>query len=335
MAGQPNPRWLALGPSGRAPDGGLAALAYEEGGVAPAPRAGEVLVKLVASGVGYTDLSVIRGTYFRSFGWPRVPGYDWIGDVVGVGAGVASLAVGDRVCGLTSVGGFQRYVRVRADDAGVLPVPAGLDPAEAVACVLNYTTAHLLLHHAGASRLKPGCSVLVHGAAGGAGSALVQLARLAGAATVVGTCSAAKRDAVLALGATHAVDYRAEDFVERTRAATGGAGADLVFDAIGGAHLARSYAALAPAGLLVAYGFTGAEAANGSAAWAAVATFGRVFFTMQLARLWSRKSATFMGIVLVKEQQPAALRRRARRALRCSRRERSRRSSTRAWASAT
>lgn len=310
MAGEPNPRWVAQGPNVQAPDGGISALHFEQDSKAAAPKSGEVLVRLVASGVGYTDLLIVRGTYFRSstFGWPIVPGYDWVGDIIAVGEGVDKAQIGKRVCGLTSIGGFQRYICVRADDQGLFSVPDGLDPAEAVSCVLNYTTAYLMLHHSAASRLKPGCSVLVHSAAGGAGSALVQLARLAGATTVIGTCSASKRDAVMALGATHAVDYKSEDFVEVTKAATNGKGVDIVLDGIGGAHLDRSYESLAPDGFLVAYGMTGAEASGGNATWALVSTLGRVFFTFQLRRLWSRRSATFMGIVVMKEQQPAAFR---------------------------
>jgi NADPH:quinone reductase-like Zn-dependent oxidoreductase len=149
------------------------------------------------------------------------------------------------------VGGYAEHVCVPA--ARLVLVPDGVDTVEALALGLNYVTAYQLLERI--VPLAPGARVLVHGAAGGVGTALLDLARRRGL-VVYGTASAGKHELVRSYGATP-IDYRSEDFVARVRELTGGAGVDAVFDPIGGAHLRRSNETLRPGGTLVSFGASG------------------------------------------------------------------------------
>ena len=216
----------------------------------PEPGAGEVRVQVLAAGVSAFDLIYRRWGHLP--GSPRVPftlGEDVVGVVDKLGTGVSSLDRGQRVAGGTGFlvvgGGYAEYICL--PDSQLVPVPAGLDPAEAVCLVVNYLTAHQHLHQI--ARVRSGESVLVHGAAGGVGTALLQLGKLAGL-ELYGTASRHNHELVSALGAIP-IDYRTEDFVERIRSLTGD-GVDVVLDTVGGArHLWRSYRALGRGGRLV------------------------------------------------------------------------------------
>jgi NADPH:quinone reductase-like Zn-dependent oxidoreductase len=212
----------------------------------PRPGPGEVVVRMQAAGVAYADVMMREGLY-PGVGLPVTPGYDVVGTVEAVGEGVADLAPGQAVAALTVFGSYARHVRVPA--AHAVPIPDGLDPAEAVSLVLNYLTAFQMLHRS--AHVSPGDSILVHGAAGGVGTAMLQLARLANV-RAFGTASAGKHDLVRALGGIP-IDYRTDDFVARVRAEAKG-GVEAAFDPIGGANWARSHAALAPTGTLVVFG---------------------------------------------------------------------------------
>jgi NADPH:quinone reductase-like Zn-dependent oxidoreductase len=213
----------------------------------PVPGPGQVLIRAAASGVAYADVMMREGLYPGAPPFPLTPGYDVVGTVAALGSGVTGLSVGDSVAALTVHGCYARNVLAQADDA--VPVPDGLDPAEAVSLVLNYLTAWQMLHRC--AHVAAGDAVLVHGAAGGVGTALLQLGQLAGL-TCYGTASAGKHKLVAELGGIP-IDYRTEDFVARVK--RDGDGVLAVFDPIGGAHWKRSYAALAPTGTLVCYGF--------------------------------------------------------------------------------
>jgi NADPH2:quinone reductase len=167
-----------------------------------------------------------------------------------LGDGVIGLAPGQRVAALPISGAYAEFVCL--PEAEFVPVPSGLDAGEAVSLVLNYVTAYQMLHRS--AKVKPGERALIHGAAGGVGSALLQLGRLAGL-EMYGTCSPRGASAVSALGGIP-IDYRRLDFVEEIRRFTG-EGVDVVFDGIGGAHIWRSRKALRPGGKVVAYGLTG------------------------------------------------------------------------------
>jgi NADPH:quinone reductase-like Zn-dependent oxidoreductase len=219
----------------------------------PEPSVGEVRVKVLAAGISAYDL-MFRGSRWTP-GTPSVPftlGEDVVGIVDKLGDGVASLDLGQLVAGATWStgvgGGYTEYICLPAGE--LVPVPAGVDPAEAVCVVINYLTAHMAMHRVAA--VRSGERILVQGAAGGVGSALLELGKLAGL-EMVGTASAYNHELVSALGATP-IDYRKEDFVARIRALTGD-GVDVVFDPIGGARqLWRSSQALRPGGRLVWFG---------------------------------------------------------------------------------
>ena len=212
----------------------------------PTPEPGQITVRVEAAGVAFSEVQMLKGRYFGQPKFPFVPGYDLVGEVEEVGEGVDEIMVGARVAALTETGSWADRVVLGADDA--TPVPEGLDPADAVAAVTNGVTAWQMLHRA--AKVRPGQTVLVHGASGGVGTLLVQLARLAGA-EVIGTASARKHDYVRALGATP-VDYR-DDVSSRVREISPD-GVDAVFDHVGGRGLVDSYRMLRKGGTLVTYG---------------------------------------------------------------------------------
>jgi NADPH:quinone reductase-like Zn-dependent oxidoreductase len=218
----------------------------------PEPKAGEARVKIAAAGVAFADVLMREGLYPKVPPLPFAPGYDIVGTVDALGPGTSALHVGDRVTALTMVGGYADYLCVPA--TSLVPVPADVDAAEAVALVLNFLTAQQMLHRL--KRVRAGERALVHGAGGGVGDALLQLGRLAGL-ELYGTASKSKHAALLRFGAT-AIDYRNEDFVERIGALTAGQGVDVVFDAVGGKQWKRSYQCLRPGGMLIGYGFSAA-----------------------------------------------------------------------------
>ena len=216
----------------------------------PEPGAGEVRIKVLAAGTGFTDTMIRRGRYPDFKGpLPFTPGYELVGIVEKVGAGVVSPREGELVADLCVVGGYAQYA-IRPSRF-LVPVPDGVDPAEAVCIPLAYLTAFQMLTRC--RKLSPNAVILVIGASGTVGTALLDLARHLGL-KAIGTSSASNLPVIERFGAT-AIDYRAGDFVASVRRLTvGSAGADIAFDAIGGAHFSRSFACLAPGGLLVGYG---------------------------------------------------------------------------------
>jgi len=213
------------------------------------PGPGEVRVRVQATGVAFADILMRYGIYPGTPKPPFAPGYDVAGIVDRVGPGVAEFRPGDPVVALTVRGGYAEYIVLPAAD--LVAAPPGLDPAEATSVVLNYVTAHQLLHRRG--HVRSGERALVHGAAGGVGTALLQLGTLAGL-EIYGSASKAKHDVVRAHGATP-IDYRSEDFAEQIRKLTP-AGVDAVFDGVGGRNYWRSYRCLRRGGRLMAYGAT-------------------------------------------------------------------------------
>ncbi|HEY4042215.1 MAG TPA: zinc-binding dehydrogenase [Rhodopila sp.] len=219
----------------------------------PEPGTGEVRIKVLAAGTGFTDTFIRRGLYPGFKGpLPFTPGYDLVGIVDKAGLGVTEPAEGQLVADMCVIGGYAQYAIRSA--RFLVRVPDGVDPAEAVCIPLAYLTAFQMLTRC--RSLAPGATTLVIGASGTVGTALLDLARHLGL-KAIGTCSAANLPVVERFGAT-AIDYRAGDFVAVVRQITaggaGGAGVDIAFDPIGGAHFARSFACLAPGGLLVGYG---------------------------------------------------------------------------------
>jgi NADPH:quinone reductase-like Zn-dependent oxidoreductase len=219
----------------------------------PEPQPGEVRVKVHTAGVSAYDLMFRRSGMLP--GTPRVPftlGTDVVGVADKLGEGVSTIELGEMLAGMTfsrgGLGGYTEYICLPASD--LVPVPAGIDPVEAVCLLANYLTAHVALHHS--AKIQRGEKILIHGAAGGVGTALLDLGKLA-ELEMYGTASKYNHEVVSGYGATP-VDYHTEDFVKRVRELTGD-GADAVFDPIGGARqLWRSNRAVRRGGRLVWFG---------------------------------------------------------------------------------
>jgi NADPH:quinone reductase len=215
----------------------------------PEPKDGEVRVRVLAAGVSLPDLLMREGVHPETPPLPFTPGWDLIGVVDRLGNGISLVEPGQIVAALPISGAYAEFVCLPQRE--LVPVPSGLDPAEAVSLVLNYITAYQMLHRS--AKVKQGQRVLIHGAAGGVGSALLQLGRLA-ALKMYGTCSTRGASAVADLGGIP-IDYRQLDFVNEIHRLAG-EGVDVVFDGIGGTHIWRSRKALRPGGTVVAYGLT-------------------------------------------------------------------------------
>src|SRR5207247_5005677 len=179
---------------------------------------------------------------------PFTPGWDLVGVVDRLGDSVAGIRPGQAVAALPISGAYAEFVCLPQRE--LVPVPAGLDAGEAVSLILNYITAYQMMHRS--AKVKPGQRVLIHGASGGVGTALLQLGRLAGV-EMYGTCSAQAAEVLKELGAIP-IDYRNSDFVQEIHRLTGD-GVDAVFDGIGGDNLWRSREALREGGRVVVYGF--------------------------------------------------------------------------------
>ncbi|MEO3925635.1 medium chain dehydrogenase/reductase family protein [Micromonosporaceae bacterium B7E4] len=222
----------------------------------PTPGAGQVVIRMEATGVSFAEQQMRRGRYYDQPPFPFVPGYDLVGVVQAAGPGTDPVLLGQRVAALTKVGGWASHVVVEAAD--VVPVPAGLDPAEAETVVVNGITAWQMLHRK--ARVRAGQTVLVHGANGGVGTTLAQLARLAGA-QVIGTASPRHHDRLRELGITP-IDYHADVPAAVRKIAPGGV--DAVFDHLGAASVSGSWRLLARGGTLVAYGSASTRDDTGS-----------------------------------------------------------------------
>lgn len=221
----------------------------------PSPGPGQVLVKVGAAALNFPDVLLCRGEYQIRPDLPFTPGVEVCGTVVAVGAEVDPGRVGERVLGTTSLphGGFADYALVEP----ALPAPASLDDAAASALCLGHQTAWFALHRR--ADLRHGETLLVHAGAGGVGSAAVQLGKAAGARVIAVVGGPAKAEAAKELGADIVVDRHTEDFVAVVKDATGGRGADVVFDPVGGATYQRSTKCIAFEGRIVVIGFAGGE----------------------------------------------------------------------------
>jgi NADPH:quinone reductase len=226
----------------------------------PQPGPGEVRVRVLAAGVSYTDAMLRVGSYLGVPKPPFTPGYELVGVVEELGPGCSRLHVGDRIGTLTVWGADAERVCVLETNA--VGVPDDRDPAEILGLVFTYMTAYQLLHRT--AKVRSGETVLVHGAAGRVGTAVLELGVVAGL-RMYGTCSARGRAAVERLGAV-AIDYRNEDFLARVRELTAGEGVAVALDGFGGALSLRSFRALAPGGRLVVFGHSG-TVAHGRKSW--------------------------------------------------------------------
>jgi NADPH:quinone reductase len=213
----------------------------------PVPQRGEVRVKVLTAGVALPDVMAREGIHPETPAVPFTPGWDLVGVVDRLGEGVAGHKAGQMVAAMPIHGAYAEFICLPQRE--LVPVPAGLDAAEAVSLVLNYITAFQMMHRS--AKVRSGQRVLIHGASGGVGTALLQLGGLAGL-EMYGTCSSRGAAVVSELGGVP-IDYQHQDFVKEIHRLASN-GVDAVFDPMGGAHLWQSRKALRPGGRVVGYG---------------------------------------------------------------------------------
>jgi NADPH:quinone reductase-like Zn-dependent oxidoreductase len=215
------------------------------------PAAGQVTVKMEASGIAFAEQSMRRGRYYEQPKFPFVPGYDLVGTVVATGPGVDPALLGKRVAAMTKIGGWASHVLLSASD--LLPVPDAIDPLEVETLIVNGLTAWQMLH--AKAKIKRGQTILVHGANGGVGTILTQLALNAGV-KVIGTASPRHHETLRAQG-VQPIDYNDVDLAGSVLKLAPD-GVDAVFDHLGGPSFAMSFGLLAKGGVLVCYAIASA-----------------------------------------------------------------------------
>jgi NADPH2:quinone reductase len=256
------------------------------------PGPGQLRVRVRAAGVGSTDLIMLTGSYLYAPKIPFVPGYEVAGVVDAIGAGVTGFEIGERVAALTVYGSFAELLIREAEH--FLPIPEGVSDRDAAAVILNYVTAWQMIHRV--AKVQRGRTALVTGAAGGVGTATLQLLQLAGVKTY-GAASAPKHELLRSLGAVP-IDYRGGS-IDRLMRAMEPAGVDYAFDAVGGANTSRCIGALRRGGTLVGFGFMGA-----STKLSQLAMFANIFAGARLRR----RVGTFYGITMLYRKNPRPLR---------------------------
>jgi NADPH2:quinone reductase len=217
----------------------------------PAPGAGEILVKVGAAGVNRPDVMQRMGQYPPPPGATDIPGLEIAGEVVARGTGVTRWKEGDRVMALVIGGGYAEFCL--AHESHALPVPAGISLIEAAAIPETFFTVWYNTFERG--RLAAGETILIHGGTSGIGTTAIQLAKAFGAHVITTAGTPEKCEACRKLGAATAINYKTEDFVEATKKATGGRGADVVLDIIGGDYIERNYEAAAVEGRILQIAF--------------------------------------------------------------------------------
>ncbi len=219
----------------------------------PRPAAGQVRIRVRACGVNFADSLITRGHYQMQPQLPFSPGFEVAGEVLELGAGVATLAIGDRVIAMTAHGGYAEQVVV--DMNRCVPMPAGMSWEHAAAFPVVFGTSHVALWHR--ARLRAGETLVVHGASGGVGLTAVAIGKQLGA-TVIATANGPEKLAVAqAHGADHLLDASHEDLRTQIKALTGGRGADVVYDPVGGDMFATSLRSIAFEGRILIIGFAG------------------------------------------------------------------------------
>jgi NADPH2:quinone reductase len=270
----------------------------------PEPKKGEVRVRVLAAGVSLPDVMMREGVHPETPKLPFTPGWDLVGVVDRLGTGVSGIEPGQIVAALPIYGAYAEFVCLPQRE--LVPVPPGLDAAEAVSLVLNYVTAYQMLHRS--AKVRPSQRVLIHGAAGGVGTALLQLGHLAGL-EMYGTCSSRGASAVSDLDGVP-IDYQHQDFVKEIHRLTS-EGVDVVFDSIGGTHIWRSRKALRPGGKVVAYGLTGLVSGGRSGSGRRQRFRPIAIFALYIAGGWllpGRRRVVPYSIQTLKRLRPAVFR---------------------------
>lgn len=256
------------------------------------PAPGEIRIRVSAAGVGATDLMMLKGGYMFAPKIPFVPGYEVAGTVDAIGPGVTGFETGQRVAALTIHGAFAEVLVREAEH--FVPVPGGVSDRDAASVILNYVTAWQMIHRV--AKVASGKTALVTAAAGGVGTAALQLLRLAGV-KIYASASSPKHDLLRSLGATP-IDYWAGPLAQLVRSHEPH-GVDYAFDGVGGASVGQCIGALRPGGTVVGFGFMGANSAL-----AKVTMFGNLFVG---ARLRGRRG-NFYGISALYRKDPKPLR---------------------------
>jgi synaptic vesicle membrane protein VAT-1 len=238
----------------------------------PTPGPGELRISVAAAGLNFAEVAARQGLYPDAPKPPCVVGYEVAGTVDALGPGVDGPAIGTRVLALTRFGGHASSVVVDARYA--FPLPDSMSFAQGAAIPVNYLTAHHMLFVIGC--VRPGERVLLHMAAGGVGTAVLQLLQTVEGVTVYGTASAPKHDYLRELGCQHPIDYRSLDYAAEVRRLTNGEGVDLVLDALGGGDWKTGWNLLRPAGRLVAFGFANTVGGSSRSLLRLVSQFVRV-----------------------------------------------------------
>jgi NADPH:quinone reductase-like Zn-dependent oxidoreductase len=261
--------------------------------------------------VNFADVMARMGLYPDAPPLPFAPGYEVSGRVAAIGSGVTTCAPGDRVVALTRFGGYATHVVTPA--ACVFRIVDSFGDIEAAALPVNYLTALLALYQV--ANVSEGETVLIHGAGGGVGTAAVQLARLRGA-TIIGTSSPSKHDAIRGLGATHTIDYRTANVFDEVRRITKGRGADVILDSIGGESFTSSYRLLAPLGRLVMCGVSSIAPGERRRIWPIIRAMTRMprfkplslmnrnrgVFGINLAHLWDEHARLAQAMRLLLDE---------------------------------
>jgi len=260
----------------------------------PVPQENEVRVKALAVSASFTDTLLRKGIYPGIKTKPPFsPGYDIIGIVDACGTNADSFKPGDQVAALTVYGSYSEYICIKEDE--LQKTPDGLDPAEAVSLILTYMTAYQMLHRS--AKIKEKNSILIHGAGGAVGTALIQLGRLMDL-KMYGTARKPKHKLIKELGA-EPIDYTSVDFAERVKAITF-SGVRAVFDPIGGKHLKKSLSCLKLGGKLVAFGAHNWAVGKGS--------LSSVIRGMMMLKMWNYipngKKSEFYSITSMKKKHP-------------------------------
>ena len=224
----------------------------------PTPGPGEILVKVAAAGVNRPDVMQRKGLYPPPKGATDIPGLEIAGEVVALGDGVTRWKISDRIMALVVGGGYAEYCL--AHESHALPVPPGLSMVEAAAIPETFFTVWYNTFERG--RLAAGETLLVHGGSSGIGTTAIQLAKAFGARVITTAGTPEKCEACRKLGADVAINYKTEDFVALTKQATGGHGADVVLDMVGGDYINRNYEAAAVEGRIVQIAFQGSSRAT-------------------------------------------------------------------------
>lgn len=217
----------------------------------PSPGASEILIRVAAAGVNRPDVLQRAGLYPAPRGASDLPGLEVAGEVAAAGSGVERWKPGDKVCALTPGGGYAEFALV--DESNALPVPDGVSMDEAAAIPETFFT---VWHNVfGRGALKAGETLLVHGGASGIGTTAIMLGKAFGARVLVTAGSEEKCDACRALGADLALNYRSGDWLPAVKEATGGRGADVILDMVGGPYIEKNYQAASIDGRIVSIAF--------------------------------------------------------------------------------